>query len=241
MSRTAVSAAKLVAWALATIAVTASAPSTGHAQVISVVAASRGFVEADNSSDAASASANYIVGNVGVSPSQPGYSGAGEARDFFQFSLPTFSGVITQAQLVIGTVGVGLAQSSPLTYTVTTTGATLAFNQLGTGQILGAETYASTDVGTTKSISLDPALIQQAISPGGLLTLSGRVTSPTTFLGAAPEEEIFGGSQDSVLGPNTVELSLTISAVPEPSKGWLMIIGLAFMARRVSQDRCKPA
>ena len=68
------------------------------------------------------------------------------------------------------------------------------FAGLGTGTLFGSESYTAADRFITKSIVLDGAALS-AIGNGGLtFSIGGRVTSPTTFGPAAPDQLVFGSS-----------------------------------------------
>jgi hypothetical protein len=199
---------------------TSSAYAAGTSQTITVTAFNRGYITSSNAGYIPSATANYLVGSYN----------SDEYRNFYQFNLPTILGTITHADVVIGTEGVGLHQYSPLIYSITTNNNSLSFKNLGNGTFLGSQSYIPTDYTSVKTIALDPYQLSLAILPGSALTLSGRVTSPTNFGAAAPEEIIFGGSQgNGVFGKAKIQLDLTILTVPESSQQMLTLIGLALI------------
>ena len=127
---------------------------------------------------------NYVVGNCGYDP-PPGNSGcnSGEFRNFFQFSIPSFSGTLVSADLVLYPLDIELLQSPSLTYQVTSLPGSFVFGDLGTGTFYGSRTYTSADaLGPALAISLDAdALNAIMAAAGGAFGVGGRVTSATLF------------------------------------------------------------
>ena len=120
---------------------------------------------------------NYIVGNCGFNDCN-----AGEFRDFFQFSIPSFSGPILTADLVLQTWSTVLDQSPSLTYQVTSLPATFGFGDLGTGTVDGTRIYTSTDANMTELIPLDAAAFTDIKAAGGdTFGVGGRAISAITF------------------------------------------------------------
>lgn len=163
---------------------------------------------------------NYVAGNCGA-----GDCLVGEYRNFFTFNVG--AGNYSSATLLIDVANPILLQSPSLTYEVTSTSG-LTFSELGTGTVFGSRTYSSADAYLVEGIALNAAALT-ALDAGGTITISGRVTSPTTFDAGAPDQAVFGASNG-----RQAELSLT-TAVPEPSTWAMMLLGFAgvgFMAYR---------
>jgi hypothetical protein len=196
------------------------------ATTITLSATGQGWINnGSHGSNGNTSTNNYIMGNCGV-----GDCAAGEFRNFFQFSIPSLSGTIISADLVLYTYVTVLDQSPSLTYQVTSLPADFGFNDLGTGTVYGTRIYTGADANLFESIALNAdALHDIAAAAGGTFGLGGRVTSETTFDASAPDQEVFGGSRGSQ------ELVINVSSVPEPASLLLFcsgVLGLAVWRRR---------
>jgi hypothetical protein len=220
--------------ASAVVAAATACAAAAEASTYSVLADSQGWIRQDGADNTPSAANNYVAGNCGL-----GDCGAGEFRNLFTFTLPSLDGVLSSATLFLDTAEIHLQQDSTITYQVTSTSG-FNFASLGTGVLFGSRTYSEADAMQVLGITLNADALS-AIAAGGTLTLSGRVTSPTTFDGGALNQYLFGRSGD---GPaNRLDLVTGASAVPEPETWALMIVGLggAGMALRANRRRLAAA
>jgi hypothetical protein len=172
---------------------------------------------------------DYLAGNCNINDCTA--EGGGEFRNFFQFNVPTLGKHVASAVLQLRTETIILDQAPSLTYQVTSTSA-LTFADLGAGTVYGSHTYGASDQGTVRDITLNSAALSAIGTGGGLFTISGRVTSPTTFGPNAPEQLVFGSS----IYPE--QLILT-TAVPEPATWAVMLAGLSGLGAVVRRRRAR--
>jgi hypothetical protein len=151
-------------------------------------------------------------------------------------AVPSITGSIVSASLVLHSYNVGLNQSSQaVLYQVTAIPSGFGFDDLGEGTLYGSRTYTSDDFWVTRSIELDAAAIADILAAqGGTFRLGGRLSSGIAF---GPDEEdqyIFGA------GYVFQQLVLTTSdaaPVPEPGSLILLASGPAVLAAGVRQRR----
>jgi hypothetical protein len=187
-----------------------------RADVFTISDAARGWINQSGTANGTSATNNYIAGNC-PSPCQQNPPLGGEMRNFFEFNIPALNGPILSATLSLFTgpnssSGINLLQAPSITYQVTSlSSSSFGFADLGTGTAYGTRTYTTADRFQLLPIGLDAAAIT-AIDNGGLFSVGGRVTSATTFDGAAAAQFVFGDT-----GGGTAELRIT--TVPGPIAG----------------------
>jgi hypothetical protein len=206
--------------ALVAVGLLAGVITNATASTISLATSGRGWISQNGSANGSGPSNNFLVGNCGADDCM-----VGEFRDFFTFSIPIFpAGQLASATLIIPSLLVILRQAP--TATVTFTSGSGSFGALGTGTVYGAQSYVGADsYGTRKAISLNAAALADiASASGGSFTLSGRVTSPTTFSPSAPDQFIFGASGGQT--PDAVRLVLE-TVVPVPGAVWLFASAVA--------------
>jgi hypothetical protein len=181
-----------------------------------------GWITQGGNQNGSNATNNTLTGNCGL-----GDCGAGEYRSFFSFDIPTLSSPLTAATLLLYNYDVETLQSPTITMEVTSTGG-LNFADLGTGTFFGSRTYTAGDSNQAEGIVLNQAALAAIGLGGGTFTISGRITSPTTFSGGAVDQFTIGSSDGQQ------QLELTSGGVPEPASWALMIsgFGLAGVALR---------
>ena len=162
-----------------------------------------------------SANTNYLVGNA-----PEGRPGGGEFRNYFSFDIPSFSGALTSASIVIPTAQETFNQSPSLQYTLTSVAVPLSltlsvpnqalFDSLGTGVVFGTQTYSESGPFNTVAISLDSeALAAITNSQNTAFTLGGRVTSSILFGPNQPDQLVFASS-----GGNIPQVQLVLQTSP---------------------------
>jgi hypothetical protein len=156
-----------------------------------------------------------------------------ESRNFFQFSLPVFSGRVTSARLRINA---GLVQTDrpPVTYQITSLvslpDAADDFAAVGTGTPYGDRDFLTDDTRTLVSLDLNKAG-RSAMMSGGTFLIGGRVTNGDFFANSTDvAHALFGDSGEAQV---TLEFD---TAVPEPASWAMLITGFgltgAVMRRR---------
>ncbi|MDD1620318.1 MAG: hypothetical protein LUQ11_02470 [Methylococcaceae bacterium] len=216
---------KNISLAIATFGVLALTNTTAEAAVYTINDQASGYI-----SDAGSGNftgirpnTNYLVGLCNASNC---LNAPGEYRDFFYFEIPKLDGPIQSATLSLPTRGVTLNQSATTTYQVTSLSigqadlGILNFADLGTGTFYGSREYSVADAQTTQTIDLSAAALA-ALGNGSLtFALSGRLSSPTDFNINAPDQLLFGRSQNQIS-------QLIITTVPVPAAMPMMLFGLS--------------
>lgn len=169
-----------------------------------------------------SATGNYLVGNA-----PEGRPGGGEFRNYFSFEIPSFSGDLTSASILIPTAQETFFQSPSLQYTLTSVAVPLSltlsepnqalFDSLGTGLVFGTQTYSESGPFNTVAISLDSAALDAIRnSQNAAFTLGGRVTSPILFGPNQPDQIVFASSGGTVPQVQLVlQTSGSVPAAPE--------------------------
>jgi hypothetical protein len=199
------------------------ANTTAEAAVYTIGNQASGYVSDAGNFTGIRANTNYLVGLCNADNCR---SAPGEYRDFFYFVIPELDGPITSVSLTLPTRGVTLNQSSTTTYQVTSLNieqadlGPLSFADLGTGTFYGSRDYTLADANTTQSISLSAAALD-ALGSGGLtFALGGRLSSPTDFSINAPDQLLFGRTQNQIS-------QLIITTVPLPPALSMMLFGLS--------------
>jgi hypothetical protein len=201
---------------------------------IDLTAVSQGWINSSGVfSDSVSANNYYYIGNCS-SYSCEEY--AGEYRNYFEFSIPTITGSIASASLVLHSHNVGLNQSSQaVLYQVTAIPSGFGFDDLGEGTLYGSRTYTPDDFWVTRSIELDAAALADILAAqGGTFRLGGRLSSGIAFGPGEEDQYIFGAGYDFQ------QLVLTTSdaaPVPEPGSLLLLASGAAVLATGVRRRR----
>lgn len=173
-----------------------------------------GWIAQNGASDGSANGNNYLLGSCAC------YGPGPEFRNFFNFEIPTsLSGSIVSATLVLSTVKADLSQSPTLEVTFTSTNA-IAFAELGTGSVYAVHTYTSADSYSVQTIPLGPvALADISANLGEILTVSGRVSSPTDVSPSNLRNQFVYGDSGLYLpsGLPTQITRLVIETVPEPA------------------------
>jgi hypothetical protein len=214
---------------------TAAAP----AQAAIINTTERGWYNSDGAHSPAND--NYFTGS---------FAFGNELRSFFVFDLSSVSGTITAAQLQLyNPVYSSDNQNETLNlFDVTTsitsltdgTGGVAAFNDLGTGTLLGTATVSAADNGQVVNINLNAAglaVLNAAI--GGQVAIGGalNLTPPQPFNRYV---FAFSGSGDPADGSTRIDLTtgqVTPNAVPAPAGlvlGLLGVPALGLLRRRTA-------
>jgi hypothetical protein len=157
---------------------------------------------------------NYIVGQCAA-----GCTNHGEFRDWFQFTIPVFTGTVTSATFVVDNFTIQTLQASPVTVSFTSLPSGFGFTNIGTGTVFATQSFTASDSNLTSSITLNAAALA-AIQSGTVFDLGGRVTTPTTFGSAAANEDAFFGSSAS-----TSLIITTAQNAPVPEPASLVMLG----------------
>jgi hypothetical protein len=190
------------------------------AAVITLSATEQGWVGQNGITNGVLPSNNYAVGNCGVNDCT---SVAGEFRDWFGFTIPTFTGTILSATFQINTAYIYLGQSSTLTVSFFGLVTSPTFASIGAGTLYGSNTFSSTDAGKIEAITLDAAaLASLSADKGGAFLFGGKVTSPTAFSPAAADQLAFAASS----GAQVLVITTVDTGVPEPASMALLGVGL---------------
>ncbi|MGR6327713.1 PEPxxWA-CTERM sorting domain-containing protein [Sphingomonas sp. XXL09] len=197
-------------------ALTAVAGATSASAATTITASGRGWYNQSGGNNGISATNNYAAGNCGA-----GDCNVGEFRNFFTFNLPTFTGTVSSATLILDAANLLLQQNSSAVYTITSTSG-FSFGQLGTGTVFSSGSLTGTQSNQLVSFQFNAAGLA-ALQSGQSITLSGRVTSPTTFSASAPDQLLFGSSQSRSA---SLQFDTVAAAVPEPATWALMILGM---------------
>lgn len=177
---------------------------------------------------------NYVAGNCGS-----GDCYTGEFRNFFRFDLPVLDSPVLAATLLLDTSSEALLQGSSLTYQVTSAPGNFTFADLGTGTRYGSRVYTAADQYQATGILLDvAALADLQAASGGAFLVGGRVSSPTAFGSAQPDQLIFGHTgapqQLEIVTGTVPRLSRMLlgdsAAVPEPRPAVLLLAGVVLIA-----------
>jgi hypothetical protein len=214
---------------------TAAAP----AQAAIINTTERGWYNSDGAHSPAND--NYFTGS---------FAFGNELRSFFVFDLSSVSGTITAAQLQLyNPVYSSDNQNETLNlFDVTTsitsltdgTGGVAAFNDLGTGTLLGTATVSAADNGQVVNINLNAAglaVLNAAI--GGQVAIGGALNLTTL---QPFDRYVFGfsGSGDPADGSTRIDLTtgqVTPNAVPAPAGlvlGLLGVPALGLLRRRTA-------
>ncbi|QPK61950.1 hypothetical protein IVG45_13890 [Methylomonas sp. LL1] len=214
---------KNISLAIGAFGVLALANTTAEAAVYTIDNQASGYVSDGGNFTGIRPNTNYLVGLCNASNC---LSAPGEYRDFFYFVIPKLDGPIASAILSIPTRGVTLNQSTTTTYQVTSLDieqadlGPLSFAGLGTGTFYGSREYTVADASTTQTIDLSAAALA-ALGDGSLtFALGGRLSSPTDFTTTAPDQLLFGRSQNQIS-------QLIITTVPLPATMPMMLFGLS--------------
>jgi len=207
------------------IAALTMTPVAARADSFSIAADARGFVT-EALFGGTSSTGNYAAGNLAP---------FGEVRNFFQFSLPTFTGTVTSARLRLDAGTIALGQTSPLVYQITSLAelpdSTDDLPLLGIGTVYGARSFTSEDQDTLVLIDLNNAGIA-ALASGGTFLVSGRVTN--AMFGSPLPQLVFGLSLDRQVFLD-FDTATPTAGIPEPAT-WAMLISgfglVGFAARR---------
>ncbi len=173
-----------------------------------------------------------------------------EFRNFFVFDLGAVTGTILSAELRIFSPGSSFqsndaretlslfdTSTSIASLTNGTAGMT-AFNDLGSGTLLGSTQFSAANDGAFTAISLNASaisLLQGAI--GNSFALGGALST----LGNSADQLLFATSGDFDFSPTDIRLSLVTSQgnftpVPEPSTynliGAIALLGIVVLRRR---------
>jgi hypothetical protein len=176
---------------------------------------------------------------------RPGTANDFEARNYFQFSLPAFSGRVSSARLRLraGLIDLfGTSQTYRITSLASLPDAADDFPALGTGTIYGERSFSEADQGKFVLIDLNKAGIV-AMESGGIFRISGRLanltfdTNESTPPAQNREYAVFGLTGTN--NPPILQFDTTIAPVPELAS-WAMLItgfglaGAALRRRRVA-------
>jgi hypothetical protein len=91
---------------------------------------------------------------------------------------------------------------------------------LGTGSVYGSRDYTAADANTTQSIALNAAALSALGSGGFTFGLSGIAIAPIDLDINAPDQLLFGRSQNQIT-------QLVVTTVPLPPALPMMLLGLA--------------
>jgi hypothetical protein len=209
--------AALMSLALAALAVT---PVAVEAASFSVPASARGFANSQGIGIE-----SYVVGFFG-GPQR-------EFRNYFAFTVPSFTGSVTSARLSLNTGTLATNGSFPINYRITSLAALpnpdgSDFALLAAGTLYGERGFISSEGNATASIDLNSAGVA-ALTSGGTFLVSGRVTDP----GTATTHVLFSGTNNGVV---TLDFDTVAAPVPEPASWAMLITGFgltgAVMRRR---------
>ena len=214
---------------LMSVAVAALVAVTPAAQAASfnIGANARGYITDGGTTTFGGPNENYLAGLV-----SDGADGE-EYRNYFRFSLPTFTGTVSSARLRIdindGPFPAILGNQSPTVLYQVTSLAGLPdhpddFSALGTGALYGSGAYTASDAGSVVDLVLNSAGIA-ALTSGGTFLVGGRVTNAVSGPGAL-DQYVFGFSAGR---PVSLEFETAVPAVPEP-ESWAMMILASGMA-----------
>ena len=215
--------------ALLSVAIAAAAAITSAAEAVSfnIDASARGYITDTGVTNIGGPNENYLAGLVSDDANGEEY------RNFFRFSLPTFTGTVSSARLRIdindSTIPAILGNQSPTVAYQLTSLAGLPddasdFSALGTGTLYGTGFYTASDAGSVVDLVLNSAGIA-ALTSGGTFLVGGRVTNAVSGPGAL-DQYVFGFSASR---PVSLEFETAVPAVPEP-ESWAMMILASGMA-----------
>jgi hypothetical protein len=183
---------------------------------------------------------NYAVGD-GRGP----FCGScfSDTRNFFVFDMAGITQPIASAKLALE-VPLGGYRSSdpsenyelhdivtPLATLLNGTGGVAAHADLGSGVVYGSRTMTAADRGSIVEITLNASAIAALNEATGLIGIGGSIT---TLDGLANDEFTFGFT-NSLTNPEFTRLRLTL--VPEPSSGFLCLVGVATTLTRRKRTR----
>lgn len=221
-------AASCLALALA-LAISGAAAPQAQAADFTVTAASGGWIRSDG---VVSPTSNYLAGFCNC------LSGVYEYRNAFAFDVPTFSGTIVSARLVLNAGFVQLNQAPAFSYQITSVdGLPDTFAELGTGTIYGSGEITGANFAQPIAFTLNAAA-RSALQSGGTFRLSGRGLGldigPTS-----PTQSVFGLTS----GANaSLEFTTRTGAVvPEPGTWALLIAGFGLAGGALRRRRAQVA
>ena len=188
-----------------------SALSSVEAATVTIDATGLGWIDQSGNENGSLPTNNYLAGNCGLND-----CGIGEYRNFFRFDTTSLHETMVSAVLRLNTFNMEDEQAPSLTYTITST-VGLTFANLGTGTVFGSRSYSDADDFKFFDIALNAAGI--AAVGGNDFIISGRVTSPTLFGPAEPNQFVFGGADGWA--------QLIVVTVPEPATWAMVLVGLA--------------
>jgi hypothetical protein len=214
---------KKLAFAGALGAFLIGATTTAQASSYTINNEASGYISSGGNFTGIRPNTNYLVGLCDAADC---IASPGEYRNFFYFAIPTLDGAITSASLVIPTRNTTLNQSPTLTFQLTSLGISEEslgignFSDLGTGTVYGSRVYSAADASTTQSIALNAAALSALGSGGFTFGLSGIATAPIDLDINAPDQLLFGRSQNQIT-------QLVVTTVPVPPALGMLLLGFA--------------